>query len=402
MSKIGVIAFSGGLDTSFLASYARDQYGLDKVITCTVNTGGFSPEEEAKIAARSKECGADEHVLVNAEQDFYDGVIKYLIYGNVSRDGYPLSVGSERLIQATKALETCGQFGAQYIFHGSTGAGNDQFRFDTAVHVLGQGRVKCIAPVREHNFSREFTSGYLKERGVPVESKNTSYSYNVGLWGVSIGGKETHSSTGLIPDDAWYSQPESSLTEAEVKVIFENGQPVFLKYNNEKADGPIAVIKKLIEIGNSLSIGRHYHVGTSIPGKKGRLAYESPAADLVYEAHRTLEKLVLTQSQIQTKQFIANELGKFIHEAKFFDPYLQDLKAYLTSSQTRVSGESTLYLKQNAITAAVADSAFNLLAAKGAVYGETAGAYTGAEAEGAAKIYSLEQVLYHQIATEQK
>lgn len=398
MSRIGVIAFSGGLDTSFLAAYAREQYQLDKVITCTVNTGGFSADEVERIAQRSQECGADEHITIDAEEEFYQSVIKFLIFGNVTRDGYPLSVGSERLIQASKALEVCKQKGAQFIFHGSTGAGNDQFRFDVAIHVLGQGAVTCVAPIREHNFSREHSSAFLRERGISIPSKNTNYSYNVGLWGVSIGGTETHSSTGLIPEDAWYSKPAPVSEEYALQIVFEKGEPVAVRAEGISAEGPVPSLKALIEIGNRYAIGRRYHVGTSIPGKKGRLAYEAPAAELVYEAHRTLEKLVLTQAQIQAKQFIANEYGRLVHEAKFFDPYLEDMQAFLISSQRRVSGEASLRLRLGRIVTAVADSPYNLLAAKGAVYGETAGAYTGAQAEGAARVYALEQMLYHQLS----
>ena len=397
MSRVGVIAFSGGLDTSFLAAYAREQYSLDKVITCTVNTGGFSSEEVEQIAKRSKECGADEHVNIEAEEEFYDSVIKFLIFGNVTRDGYPLSVGSERLIQASKALEVCNQHQGQFVFHGSTGAGNDQFRFDTAIHVLGQGAVQCIAPIREHNFSREHTTAYLKERGIEVSSKNTNYSYNVGLWGVSIGGTETHSSTGLIPEEAWYSKPDVDAKNTSLKITFDKGEPVSVEVDGKSVSGAVPVIKKCIEVGNRFAIGRKYHVGTSIPGKKGRLAYEAPAAELIYEAHRTLEKLVLTQAQIHAKHFLGSELGRLVHEAKFFDPYLQDLQAFLESTQRRVSGQATLYIEPGRIAATTADSKYNLLAAKGALYGETAGAYSGAQAEGAAKVYALEQMLYHQL-----
>ena len=218
------------------------------------------------------------------------------------------------------------------------------------------------------------------------------------MWGVSIGGTETHSATGLIPDDAWYSSPEKDAKPDSVKITFEQGEPVSASGAGVNAKGPVEVIKALIKLGNRYAIGRNYHVGTSIPGKKGRLAYEAPAAALLYEAHRTLEKLVLTQGQIQTKQFISNEFGKLVHEAKFFDPYINDLKAFLLSSQKRVSGEATLHLQPGAIKACVADSKYNLLAAKGSTYGETAGAYTGAQAEGAARIYGLEQMLYHQIS----
>jgi len=395
--RIGVVAFSGGLDTSFLIPFSREKYELDQVVTCTVNTGGFGPEEEKQIAARSKECGADEHFFIDAQLEFYNTVIKHLIFGNVSRDGYPLSVGSERIIQAQKVLEICLKKGAEYFFHGSTGAGNDQYRFDVALHVLGQGKVTCVAPVRDFNFSREFSTNFLKEKGISIPQKNSNYSYNVGLWGVSIGGKETHTSTQLIPEDAWYSKPEAGKSEDKVKITFSKGEPISVSSSTENAVGPVECIKLLTKIGNSLSVGRKYHTGTSIPGKKGRLAYEAPAAEILYDAHRTLEKLVLTQAQIQTKQFVANEVGKLIHEAKTFDPYLEDLYAYLASSQRRVSGECEVTLRPGFIKSTTADSKYNLLAVKGALYGESSSIYTPAQAEGATKLHAIEQMIYKQL-----
>jgi len=396
--NIGVVAFSGGLDTSFLIPFSREKYSLDSIITCTVNTGGFDLQEQQKIAGRSKECGADEHFFIDAQEDFYNSVIKYLIFGNVSRDGYPLSVGSERIIQAQKVLEVCLKKDAQYFFHGSTGAGNDQYRFDTALNVLGQGKVKCVAPVRDFNFTREFSTNFLLEKGIQVPEKNSSYSYNVGLWGISIGGKETHSSTDLIPEEAWYSKPDLSQQELKLKLTFNRGEPAALESANGSSTGPVNTIKLLTKLGNSFSIGRKYHVGTSVPGKKGRLAYEAPAAEILYEAHRTLEKLVLTQSQIQLKQFISNEVGKMIHEAKSFDPSLEDLYAYLVSTQRRVTGTAEVTLRQGYIKSVTADSKYNLLAVKGALYGESSSIYTPAQAEGATRLHSIEQMIYKQLA----
>ena len=394
--KIGVIAFSGGLDTSFLVPYCREQFSLEEVITCTVNTGGFDADEQAQIAERSKEVGADEHVLIDGQQEFYRDIIRFLIYGNVHRDGYPISVGAERLVQARAALKICQDRGASYFFHGSTGAGNDQYRFDLAAHVLSNDGLECRAPVRENNFTREFTTNYLSERGVGVATKNTNYSYNVGLWGVSIGGKETHGSSELIPEDAWYSQPETDYDAGLVQVEFDQGQISSVKFESEQeASEPVTAIQLLTGIGNKFGIGRHYHIGTSIPGKKGRLAYESPAADIIYEAHRTLEKLTLTQAQISGKQFLANEFGRLIHEAKFFDPYLSDIAAFLENSQKRVTGVCRVHLSQGRIDAVTADSPFNLLSAKGAKYGEVADFYTGIDAAGAAKLNAFEQKIYH-------
>lgn len=393
--KIGVVAFSGGLDTSFLVPFSRDQYGLDTVITCTVNTGGFGHAEQEAIAKRSKEVGADKHFCIDGQQDFYDSVIKYLIFGNVTRDGYPLSVGSERLVQATKALEVCLAEGAHVFLHGSTGAGNDQYRFDVALHVLGKGRVEVAAPVREFGFSREYSTKFLLDRGISVSQKNSSYSYNVGLWGVSIGGKETHSSTGLIPEEAWYSTPQRSLERGLAEITFSRGEPIRVKTSLGEASGPVECIKALTAFGNAFAVGRRYHVGTSIPGKKGRLAYEAPAAEILYEAHRTLEKLVLSQAQIQTKQFIANEVGRAIHEARSFDPHLEDLYAYLQSSQRRVDGVCHVTLRQGYIESVTADSQNNLLAVKGAVYGEVSNLYSPQQAEGSTRLHAIEQMLCH-------
>jgi argininosuccinate synthase len=394
--KIGIVAFSGGLDTSFLVPFSKERYQLDQVYTCTVNTGGFGARERDAIEQRSKECGADKHFFVDAEQEFYSSVIKYLIFGNVTRDGYPLSVGSERIVQAKSVLDVALAHGAEYFFHGSTGAGNDQYRFDVALHVLGQGRVQCIAPVREFAFSREYSTNYLLERGISVPQKNSSYSYNVGLWGVSIGGKETHSSVGLIPEEAWYSQIDETIEDGVFEVFFEHGEPIKAVCSRGSAEGAVPVIKLATLFGNAFGVGRKYHVGTSIPGKKGRLAYEAPAAELLYEAHRTLEKLVLSQAQIQTKRFIADEVGRLIHEARSFDPYLQDLYAYLVSSQRRVTGVARATLKRGCIQSVVAESPHNLLAAKGATYGEVSNLYSPQQAEGATRLHSIEQVLCRQ------
>jgi argininosuccinate synthase len=401
MSK-AVIAFSGGLDTSFLVPYCREAYGVKEVITCTVNTGGFGPEEEKAIAARAKEVGSDKHVYLEAAEDYYHQIIKYLIYGNVSRDGYPLCVSSERLIIAQKALALCLETGADFFVHGSTGAGNDQYRFDVAAQVLGEGKIKYKAPVREFGITRDFSADYLRKRGVTVTEKTTSYSYNPGLWGVSIGGKETLVADGLVPDDAWYSKPDNEAKETTLSLTFRKGEVVQLDYDKETLKEPVAILRRLAEIGNRLGIGRHYHVGTSVPGKKGRLAYESPAADIVYEAHRTLEKLVLSQAQVNGKKPLAESFGQLVHEAKMFDPYLEDIKAFLESTQRRVTGTCRVVLAPGYIKAVTAQSPFDLLAIKGSTYGEVSSAYSGADAAGSALLHGYEQRLYYSLRDKEK
>jgi argininosuccinate synthase len=388
-----VIAFSGGLDTSFLVPYCREAYGVTEVVTCTVNTGGFGPEEQKAIAARAKEVGSDKHVYIEGAEDYYSQIIKYLIYGNVSRDGYPLCVSSERLIIAQKAIALCNEIGADMLIHGSTGAGNDQYRFDVAAQVLGEGKIKYKAPVREFGITRQFSADYLRKKNVMVTEKSTAYSYNPGLWGVSIGGKETLVADGLIPDDAWYSQPDSSAKETTITLSFEKGEVMKLEADGASTTGAVNILRKIAELGNRLGIGRHYHVGTSVPGKKGRLAYESPAADIIYEAHRTLEKLVLSQAQITGKKPLAEMFGALVHEAKMFDPYLEDIKVFLESTQRRVTGECKVVLAPNLVKAVTVKSPFDLLASKGSTYGEVSSAYTGADAAGSALIHGYEQRL---------
>lgn len=399
--KTGVVAFSGGLDTSFLVPFVREKYGIEKIITCAVDTGGFSDEEINRIAERSKEVGADEHVFISGEKLFYDEIIKYLIFGNVTRDGYPLCVGAERLIQAREAMHVCLEKQADTLIHGSTGAGNDQYRFDLVIHVLGGQQalrnnqtVEVLAPVREHNVKREFSQNYLKERGISVSDKS-AYSYNVGLWGVSIGGKETLVSDGLIPEDAWYTPLDESLGVQSLTLDFEKGELTGLTHGAHTVDNAVDIIRYLGDLGGRMGIGRHYHVGTSVPGKKGRLAYQSPAADIVYEAHRTLEKLTLTQKQIAFKKGVAEEFGRLIHEAEIFDPLFNDLKAFLESSQKRVTGSCTVHLNPGHIKAATATSPFDLLSVGDSEYGEFSDAYTGQDAAGSAKIRAYEQALYH-------
>lgn len=395
--KTALIAFSGGLDTSFLTLYCREAYGVEQVITCTVNTGGFSQSEVDAIAARSKALGAEKHVYIDGSRKFYDTIIKYLIYGNVSRDGYPLCVGSERLIIAEACIGVCKEVGASLFIHGSTGAGNDQYRFDVPAAVLGQGTIECRAPIREFAITRAYAAHYLEAKGFPVSAKTTDYSYNPGLWGVSIGGKETLRADGLLPEEAWYGRPSKDRKETTVQLDFSCGEVSKLSVEGDTTTNPVGIIKKLAEIGTEFGIGRHYHVGTSLPGKKGRLAYESPAADIIYEAHRALEKITLTQAQITGKKPLAESLGAHFHEAKMFDPFVDDIKAFLTSSQRRVTGSCTVRLVQNAIASVTVSSPYDLLAARGSTYGEVSTAYTGADAAGATLLHGYEQQLYHSI-----
>lgn len=403
MSKKAIVAFSGGLDTSMLVPYVKEKYGFEDIVTCVVDTGGMNDGEIKTVAARAKEVGSDEHIYINASNDFYNEIIKYLIFGNVTRDGYPLCVGSERLIQAREVVKAARQKDIDVVVHGSTGAGNDQYRFDLVAYVLGQknsenniNEISVLAPVRDDGIKREFSQNYLREKNISVSEKAV-YSYNVGLWGTSIGGKETHTSDGLLPDQAWYSAIDASLSDVMIELDFMEGEPALLRQGEIEIKGSISIIKHLAKLGGSMGIGRHYHVGTSIPGKKGRVAYESPAADILYEAHATLEKLVLTQQQIFFKKYVANEFGRLVHEAKFFDPLLDNLKAFLESSQSRVTGTCTIYLRQGCIGAVTVQSPYDLLSASGSLYGEYADFYSAQDALGSSKINAYEQVIYHKV-----
>lgn len=388
-----IVAFSGGLDTSMLVPYMRENYGVKHITTCVIDTGSMTQQDKDHVAARAKEVKSDEHVYIDATQIFYDDIIKYLIFGNVSRDGYPLCVGSERLIQARKIIEYARNTHVNLVANGCTGAGNDQYRFDLVAIVEGEG-ITSLAPVREHNIKREFSQDFLRKHQISVPEKSR-YSYNVGLWGVSIGGEETHTSQGLIPEEAWHSQPDPALSSLTLDITFEGGEPVMLVADGKNINGPIDVIREVARLGSRLGIGRHYHVGTSIPGKKGRIAYESPAADILYEAHRTLEKHVLPQSQIFMKQHIAQEFGRLVHEAYFLDPLLDDLRAFLASSQKRVSGTCTVRLKPFRIESVTVNSPYDLLQVGGSVYGEFSNFYDARDAEGSSKLHSYEQFLYN-------
>lgn len=391
----GVVAFSGGLDTSMLVPYVRENYGLKKVITCVVDTGAMTSDIKAEVANRADEVKSDEHICIDAAQDFYDEIIKYLIFGNVSRDGYPLCVGSERLIQARETIKFAKERGINMVANGCTGAGNDQYRFDLVAHVLGEG-IDTVAPVREHNIKREFSVQFLKDHQITVPEKS-KYSYNAGLWGVSIGGEETHTAQGLITEEAWYSKVDERLGKQQIAITFEKGEPVALKTLSGETTGALNVIREIAKLGSALGIGRHYHLGTSIPGKKGRIAYESPAADILYEAHRTLEKHVMTQGQISFKKGVADEFGRLIHEALFFDPLIDDLRSYLNASQNRVSGRVSVHLRPYHIEAVTVDTPYDLLTGSGSIYGEFSDFYNAKEAEGASKLHAYEQIIYQKL-----
>jgi argininosuccinate synthase len=383
------LAFSGGLDTSFCVPYLKEETGRD-VMTVTVDTGGFSADEKEQIAARSAALGATEHRLVDARADLWERVLQYLVKGNVLRGGvYPLCVGPERVVQAEALAGAARDLGAGSVAHGSTGAGNDQIRFDAALRLLADD-LEILTPIRELSLSREASADFLRERGFAVEATTTEYSVNRGLWGTTIGGKETHDTDGVLPEAAWPDTvaPAAAPDEArQLTLRFEQGVPVAI--DGEALD-PVALVEALNREGAQHGVGRGVHVGDTILGIKGRIAFEAPGALTLIAAHRELEKLVLTQLQLVQKASLGDLYGRLVHEGMFFDPVCRDLEAFLDSTQRRVTGDVHVEWFKGAIRVQGATSPHSLFDAGVARYGEDNALWSGRDAEGFAQIYGLQ------------
>ena len=392
-----LLAFSGGLDTSFCVPYLASTLD-DEVLTVTVDTGGFSDSELAEVEARAYALGATNHVTVDARTDLFDRVLRYLIAGNVLRGGvYPLCVGPDRVVQAQALADTAASLGATTIAHGSTGAGHDQVRFDTALRLLVEMQlgteVEILTPIRTLGLTREATADYLEARGITVPTKTTAYSINRGLWGTTIGGRETHTPDGILPEEAWpdtVSPMDAPDQPLRLQIAFEQGVPVAL---DEDAFAPVALIEKLNETGAAHGVGRGVHVGDTILGIKGRVAFEAPAALTLIAAHRELEKLVLTRAQQQHKAHLGDLYGTLLHEGQYFDPFMRDLEAFLDSTQQRVTGTVTVELFKGSIRVLGAASPFSLFDAGVARYGEQNALWDGRDAEGFARIYGVQPYL---------
>ncbi|MCG8434425.1 MAG: argininosuccinate synthase, partial [Gammaproteobacteria bacterium] len=339
-TKHVAVAFSGGLDTSFCVLYLREQ-GYD-VSTITVDTGGFSAEELERMESVSAELGAIAHYTVDAREQLFNDYLKYLIFGNVLRGNtYPLSVSAERVCQAVKIATLAKQLGASAIAHGSTGAGNDQVRFDVAFHALTP-ELEIITPIRDMALSRAEEMQFLKEHGFVLPETTKQYSVNQGMWGTSVGGKETLTSWSGLPEAAYPGGvKDHSVAPRAITLGFKQGLPVSL---DGKELDPVALVCTLDAIGNQYGIGRGVHLGDTILGIKGRVGFQAAAAHLLIGAHRELEKLVLSGKQLFWKDTLGNLYGSLLHEGCFFDPLARDLEAFLQSSQARVSGDVRLQL----------------------------------------------------------
>jgi argininosuccinate synthase len=388
-----VLAFSGGLDTSFLVPWLKETYGRP-IITVTVGTGGIDAAAAKTLEERARALGARDHQLVDARAGYFERVLKFLVMGNIRRGQlYPLCVGAERVVQAQTIARMAQKLGTHTIAHGCTAAGNDQVRFEVALRTIAP-ELEILAPVRDRAFKRPEQLKYLEDRKLPVPPYGAAYSVNRGLWGVTIGGKETLTSTGSIPDDAWVLSRDAFThpRPPERHVIgFERGVPVRL---DGVAMTPVELIERLESLGATYGIGRGIHLGDTIIGTKGRVAFEAPAAELLLNAHRELEKLVLTSRQARIKDTVAAPYGDLVHEGQLLDPVCRDIEALLVSSQARVTGEVKLLLRPGHAFIEGVDSPFSLMAASKGVYGEAAGEWTPTDALGFSKMLALPGIFH--------
>jgi argininosuccinate synthase len=389
MKKHVVLAFSGGLDTSFCVVHLKEQ-GYE-VTTVTVNTGGFGPDELKRIEGLSPKLGAKAHHTLDARSELFQRYLRYLVYGNVLRGNlYPLSVSAERVCQAASIVAVAKELKADAVAHGSTGAGNDQVRFDVVFRALAP-ELELITPIRALALSRTQEMEFLKQHGFEFPAKTLQYSVNEGMWGTSVGGRETLDSWSQLPEAAFPGgKLDPSLPSRKMTLRFEQGVPLAI---DGKGLDPVALIAELNSVGQKYGIGRGVHLGDTILGIKGRVGFEAPAAHLLIGTHRELEKLTLTGKQLFWKDTLGNLYGQLLHEGHFFDPLARDLEAFLESSQLHVTGEVQLTLYPRAFGVDGVRSPHSLMDAKVASYGEANRLWTGAEAAGFAKLYGVQQIL---------
>jgi len=391
MSKKVVLGFSGGLDTTYCVKYLSEDKGYE-VHSVIVNTGGFSEEELKKIEAHAYKLGVKTHTTVDAVKGYYDRIIKYLIFGNCLKNNtYPLSVSAERLSQALHIAEHAQKLNADAVAHGSTGAGNDQVRFDMIFHIMIPG-VEIITPIRDLKLSREEEIAYLKSKGVEMNFDKAMYSINKGLWGTSVGGKETLSSKGMLPEEAWPTQVTKTGNE-EIKLSFEKGE---LKSVNEQTfTHPADAIQYLQTIAGQYGVGRDVHVGDTIIGIKGRVGFEAAAPMIILKAHHALEKHVLTKWQLQWKDTLAQFYGNWMHEGQILDPVMRDIEAFLENSQQNVTGDVFVQLMPFRFQVIGIESKYDLMNSKFGKYGEMNTGFTGDDVRGFSKIFGNQTSIYH-------
>ena len=393
MKEKVVLAFSGGLDTSFCAKYSAEEKGYE-VYTAVANTGGFSDVELKVIEEKAYRLGAVKHVAIDVTREYYEKSIKYMVFGNVLRNGtYPISVSSERIFQAIAIINYAKEIGAAYVAHGSTGAGNDQVRFDLTFQILAP-EIKILTPTRDMTLTREYEISYLKEHGYTADFKKMEYSINKGLWGTSIGGKETLKSEQTLPESAYPSQVVKT-GEETISIGFEKGEIVSV--NGENSEDKIHLINKLEDIANKYGIGRDMHIGDTIIGIKGRVGFEAAAPMLIINAHKMLEKHTLTKWQQYWKDQLGNWYGMFLHEAQYLEPVMRDIEQFLESSQQNVTGTVTVKLRPYSYTLVGVESDFDLMKTDFGEYGEVNKAWTADDVKGFTKILGNQMKIFYNV-----
>jgi argininosuccinate synthase len=388
-----VLGFSGGLDTTYCVKYLSEEKGYE-VHSIIVNTGGFTEDELKKIEAHAYKLGVKTHTAVNAVKGYYDRIIKYLIYGNCLKNNtYPLSVSAERLSQALHIAEHVKKLDAKAVAHGSTGAGNDQVRFDMIFHIMIPG-VEIITPIRDLKLSREEEIAYLKSKRVEMNFEKAMYSINKGLWGTSVGGKETLNSKGMLPEEAWPTQVSKSGSQ-EVRLSFNKGELVAV--DDKKFSHPSEAIQYLQSIAGPYGIGRDIHVGDTIIGIKGRVGFEAAAPMIILKSHHALEKHVLTKWQLQWKDTLAQFYGNWMHEGQILDPVMRDIEAFLENSQQNITGDVFVQLMPYRFQIIGIESKYDLMSSKFGKYGEMNTGFTGEDVRGFSKIFGNQTSIWNAV-----
>lgn len=388
-----VLGFSGGLDTSFCVKYLTEEKGFD-VHSIIVNTGGFTSDELQQVEQHAYNLGVKTHTTVDAVKSYYDSIIKFLVYGNVLKNNtYPLSVSAERLSQALHIAEHVKKLQAAAVAHGSTGAGNDQVRFDMVFNIMIPG-VEIITPIRDLKLSREQEIEYLQSRNVDMNFSKSLYSINKGLWGTSVGGKETLNSKGMLPEEAWPTQV-TKMEGEEVKLTFEKGELKMV--NDQPFDHPSQAIQHLQMVAGPFGIGRDIHVGDTIIGIKGRVGFEAAAPMVILKAHHALEKHVLTKWQLNWKDQLAQFYGNWLHEGQILDPVMRDIEAYLTNSQQNVTGNVFVQLLPYRFHVIGIESPYDLMSSKFGKYGEMNNGWSGEDVRGFTKIFGNQTMIWNAV-----
>jgi argininosuccinate synthase len=391
MKKV-VLAYSGGLDTTYCAIYLRETLGME-VHAVTIQTGGFSEEELAAIGSRARDLGVASFKVLDVTQKYYESCVRYLIFGNVLKNGvYPLSVSAERMLQALSVAEYAREVGADAVAHGSTGAGNDQVRFDMVFQSTLPG-IEIITPIRDQRLSREQEIEWLSEHGIQMDFSKAQYSINKGLWGTSVGGKETLSSKGYLPEEAWPT-PITASGRVELSLYFEKGE---LKAINGVEDSPVALIQQLQELAQPYGISRDIHVGDTIIGIKGRVGFEAAAPMIIIKAHHLLEKHTLTKWQLYWKDQLASWYGSWLHEGQLLDPTMRNIERFLEDTQETVTGTVFFQLQPHHFSLLGIESAHDLMNSRFGAYGEMNNTWDGNDVRGFAKIFGNGVSIFHAV-----